>query len=136
MGSSPIRGTKFSLYCNGMANADFQALEDISAEIRNVTMKLGLRNRPSEMFDIVFRIREAISSLVDDHDKKRLYEPCENTKEIHSMGLQPLTRVENDMAELFLVVINAAKDLGVDISYAVTAKHEYNKAQLAKKAKL
>lgn len=119
-----------------MANADFQALTGISDEIRNITMKSGLRNKPSEMFDIAFRIRESIAALIDDHEKKRLYEPCENAKKIQTLGLLPLTRVEKDLADLFITVLDAAKDLGVDISYAVSAKYDYDKMILERKTKV
>ena len=101
----------------------FRALAEIADEVHEIAMKSGVKNKPITASEVASRIRKAVDKFVEDHAGKILYEHSE----INSKDLPPLTNVECHIADMLIAVLDAAKDFGVDVAYAVETKYEYNK---------
>jgi hypothetical protein len=105
-----------------MPSKSFRALSDIADDIREVAVKSGVKNKPITIAEVTCKINKAIVAFVEDYDERRLYERCS----INAADLPPLTHIERDIADMLIAVLEAAKDFGVDIAYAVETKYKYD----------
>lgn len=59
----------------------------------------------------------------------KLRQPCDKADKMESMGLKPLTCIEEEYADIVIRALDACRRLGVDIQLAVEVKHAYNKTR-------
>jgi hypothetical protein len=109
-----------------MSSKSFAALADIANDIREVVVKSGIKNKPITIAEVTCKINRALAAFVEDYDERRLYERYETNVK----NLPPLTNIERDIADMLMAVLEAAKDFGVDIAYAVETKCEYDKMKI------
>ena len=114
------------MYSFSMSHDNFRALAEIADDIHEVVIKSGVKNKPIVASEVASRIHKAVDKFVSDHAERILYDHAE----INSRNLPPLTNVEYDIADMLIIIFDAAKDFGVDIAYAVETKYEYDKQKL------
>lgn len=109
-----------------MTSQSFRALADVADEIREIVSKSNIKNKPVTISDVVSRINRAVEAFVEDHNERRLYDKCE----VSAPDLPPLTNIERNVADMFIAVLETAKDFGVDIAYAVETKCKYDELKI------
>lgn len=55
--------------------------------------------------------------------------PCDKAEKMRTMGLRPLTCLEEELADIVIRVFDSAEALGIDIEAAVRAKSAYNETR-------
>ena len=71
-------------------------------------------------------LHSEVSEAWEAYRAGKLFSPCDKAEKMQSMGLKPLTCVEEELADIVIRVFDTAEALGIDIEAAVSAKHEYN----------
>lgn len=69
------------------------------------------------------------SELWEAFRHKKLNEPCDKTKKMKAAGIETLTCLEEELADIIIRAMDVAGRLKVDIGKAVVNKHAYNKSR-------
>jgi NTP pyrophosphatase (non-canonical NTP hydrolase) len=56
----------------------------------------------------------------------KLSEPCDKADKMNELGLLELTCAEEELADIVIRAFDAAGALGLELGYAIIAKHNYN----------
>ena len=64
------------------------------------------------------------------------FEPCDKAAKMSEMGIKPLNCTEEELADIIIRALDLSARLGIDISAAVLAKHQYNISRPYKHGKL
>lgn len=70
-----------------------------------------------------------ISELHESWRNNKLHEPCDKANKMIELGIEPLTCLEEESADIIIRVLDACMKLGVDIQSAIERKHKYNKTR-------
>lgn len=70
-----------------------------------------------------------VSELWEAFRAGKLYEPCDKATKMAAAGIQPLTCVDEELADIIIRALDVAAALGRDIDMAVMSKHAYNKTR-------
>ena len=93
----------------------------------------GFYDKPETEDEYVERacnnLHDEISELHEAWRNNRLREPCDKADKMTAMGLFPLTCLEEELADIVIRALDNAKRLGVDIEYAVSRKHDFNRTR-------
>jgi len=71
-------------------------------------------------------LHDEVSELHEAWRNNELREPCDKAALMQELGIQPLTCIEEEMADIVIRVLDNARKLGVDIQSAVERKHAFN----------
>lgn len=71
-------------------------------------------------------LHDEISELHEAWRNNEIDLPCDKAEKMIMAGLQPLTCLEEEMADIIIRVLDNCKKLGVDIQRAVETKHKFN----------
>lgn len=54
------------------------------------------------------------------------FQPCDKAEKMQALGIHPLNCAEEELADEIIRALDVSAKLGIDISRAVLAKHQYN----------
>lgn len=74
-------------------------------------------------------LHDEVSELHEAWRNNRLREQCDKSSRMREIGLEPLSCLEEEYADIIIRVLDNCEKLGVDIGSAVLRKHAYNKAR-------
>lgn len=74
-------------------------------------------------------LHDEVSELHEAWRNNELRNLCDKASGMIEAGLEPLTCLEEELADIVIRVLDNAVRLGVDIESAVFRKHEYNKTR-------
>lgn len=72
-------------------------------------------------------LHDEVSELHEAWRNNRLRELCDKAEAMQALGIDPLTCLEEELADIVIRALDNAKRLGVDIFSAVSRKHAFNR---------
>jgi NTP pyrophosphatase (non-canonical NTP hydrolase) len=66
------------------------------------------------------------SELHESWRNGKLHAPCDKAEKMRAMGLEPLTQLEEETADIIIRALDFSARMGIDIGTAVRVKHEFN----------
>jgi NTP pyrophosphatase (non-canonical NTP hydrolase) len=70
-----------------------------------------------------------VSELWEAFRHESLSKPCDKAKEMEAAGVPVLTCAEEEIADIFIRLLELAHILKIDVAYAVSAKHAFNQTR-------
>lgn len=74
-------------------------------------------------------IHNEISELHEHWRNNQLFSLCDKTEKIKMLGLEPLTNLEEELADIMIRVMDTAVHLGIDIQKSIITKQIYNRSR-------
>jgi NTP pyrophosphatase (non-canonical NTP hydrolase) len=74
-------------------------------------------------------LHDEVSELHEAWRNNRLRENCDKTVDMRDSGIDSLTCLEEELADIIIRTLDDAGRLGVDIGRAVALKHAFNKTR-------
>jgi NTP pyrophosphatase (non-canonical NTP hydrolase) len=74
----------------------------------------------------LINLHSEISELWEAFREGRLHQVCDKAGKLNDLGLPVLTCAEEELADIFIRLMDTAEALGVDMPRAIAAKHVYN----------
>ena len=71
-------------------------------------------------------LHNEVSELHEAWRNNRLHAPCDKAEAMKAAGIEPLTCLEEELADIVIRALDDARRLGVDIQSAVERKHAFN----------
>jgi len=71
-------------------------------------------------------LHDEVSELHEAWRNNRLRQLCDKAEEMEDVGIEPLTCLEEELADIVIRVLDNAEKLGVNIERAVVLKHRFN----------
>lgn len=75
-------------------------------------------------------LHDEVSELHEAWRNNQLRHLCDKAVKMQEAGIEPLTCLEEELADIVIRVLDNAEKLGVDIERAVERKHRFNKTRL------
>lgn len=72
---------------------------------------------------------DEVSELHEAWRNGRLHYPCDKAQKMLKAGIIPLTCLEEELADIFIRCLDAARKLNVNIGEAVANKHAFNRTR-------
>ena len=70
-----------------------------------------------------------ISELWEAYRRDQLYKPCDKSEKMQAQGIETLTCVEEELADIIIRALDVGGALGVDIDKSIKLKHAYNQTR-------
>jgi NTP pyrophosphatase (non-canonical NTP hydrolase) len=114
----------------GIQITNASSLNEISDGVHDLARSKGWHDDKYDD-DVYFNVNannfhDEISEMHEAWRKHQLWELCDKAEKMATMGLKPLTNIEEEMADLIIRVCDCCRRLKVDIATAVTTKHQFN----------
>ena len=77
-------------------------------------------------------LHDEVSELHEAWRNNQLRAPCDKAEKMAALGIEPLTCIEEEMADILIRVLDNCRKLGVDIQFAVERKHAFNMTRPAR----
>lgn len=77
----------------------------------------------------VSNLHGEVSELWEACRKGNLHEPCDKAEEMRGFGLEPLTCLEEELADIIIRALDVAGFHGVDVGKAVAVKDAFNQTR-------
>ena len=74
-------------------------------------------------------LHDEISELHEAWRNNHLHDFCDKSEDLKQAGIEPLTCIEEELADIIIRTLDNCRKLGVDIQSAIERKHEYNKTR-------
>ena len=71
-------------------------------------------------------LHDEVSELHEAWRNNRLRDLCDKAQGMLDLGIEPLTCIEEEYADILIRVLDDCRRLGVNIQSAVERKHQYN----------
>jgi len=71
-------------------------------------------------------MHDEVSELHEAWRNGKLHEFCDKEQKMRDEGIEPLTCLEEELADIVIRALDSAAFLGVDIGSAVKRKHQFN----------
>jgi hypothetical protein len=107
-----------------------KTLEEIFEESHQNIWNKGLHSTEETENQIVEKtcnnLHDEVSELHDAWRNDKLRELCDKSDKMKELGLEPLTCLEEEVADIILRGYDTGKRLGIDVIRAIRIKHAYN----------
>ncbi|MFH1247929.1 MAG: hypothetical protein V1490_02105 [Candidatus Omnitrophota bacterium] len=105
----------------------------LADEVHKLAWEKGWHNKEEGEDAFVERacnnLHNEISELHEAWRGNKLRELCSKAEKMRSLGIEPLTCIEEEMADIVIRVLDNARKLNVDILSAIQRKHNFNKTR-------
>ena len=71
-------------------------------------------------------LHDEVSELHEAWRNNRLHDLCDKSDAMKAAGIEPLTNIEEEFADIVIRALDDCRKLGVDIQSAVERKHQFN----------
>ena len=106
------------------------SLKDLSEEVHNLAWEKGWHNKDEGEDALIERacnnLHDEVCELHEAWRNNQLHELCDKAEKMKAHGIEPLTCIEEEFADIFIRVLDNCLRLGVDIQSAVERKHAFN----------
>jgi NTP pyrophosphatase (non-canonical NTP hydrolase) len=108
-----------------------KTLNEIAEQVHSQAVAMGWHNFETEtegqfITRMVANGHAEHSELWEAYRNGTLIYPCDKAAKMRESGLEPLTNLEEELADIIIRTLDAAGRLKVDIARAVESKHRYN----------
>lgn len=105
-------------------------INEIADAVHDLAKSKGWHN-PDESEDAFVEracnnLHDEVSELHEAWRNNRLHKPCDKADKMLAAGVEPLTCIEEEFADIIIRALDNCRRLGVDIDKAIRAKHEFN----------
>lgn len=111
-----------------------QTINHISEEVHDLAWEKGWHHIEETEDAFIERtcnnIHDEISELHTAWRDNKLHALCDKADDMIIHDINPLTCLEEEMADIIIRVLDSCKKLNVDINSAIIRKHLYNKTRL------
>jgi NTP pyrophosphatase (non-canonical NTP hydrolase) len=108
-------------------------LNDIANAVHTLAWEKGWHSKDENEDTFIERacnnLHDEISELHEAWRNNQLRELCDKAGKMLELGIDPLTCMEEEFADIIIRVLDNCKKLGVDIQDAIIRKHAYNMAR-------
>lgn len=109
------------------------ALIDVQNEIHGLAVAKGWYNEPESEPQFLNRtcsnIHDEVSELHTAFREGNLWAPCDKAKKMAELGLQPLSCLEEELADIVIRAFDTAGFLKINLARAIMSKHGFNKTR-------
>ena len=71
-------------------------------------------------------LHDEVSELHEAWRNNTLRSPCDKAEKMRDASIEPLTCLEEEMADIIIRVLDNCRKLGVDIQSSIERKHQFN----------
>lgn len=108
----------------------FKPLREMATAIHELAKSKGWydekRTEKQFLTDATNNLHGEVSELWEALREGRLHNPCDKSDKMEEAGLPVLSCLEEELADVVIRALDDAQYLGVDIAFAVAAKHAFN----------
>ena len=110
-----------------------KTLKQISDAVYKLAWEKGFHkpfNRPRDEDAFIEaacnNLHDEVSELHEAWRNNHLRELCDKEDKMRALGIEPLTCLEEELADIVIRALDNSRRLGVDIQSAIERKHAYN----------
>lgn len=70
-----------------------------------------------------------VSEMWEAHRANKLNEPCDKAEKMKTLGLPPLTCIEEEVADIIIRALDLVQEYNVDVKKALAVKDAYNQTR-------
>lgn len=100
-------------------------LNELAAELHAIAASKGWHDPPPSMSDFAANIHGEVSELFEAYRADGLAWPCDKAEKMS----EPLTCLEEEVADILIRTLDMAAALGVDVDRAVRVKTAFNRGR-------
>lgn len=107
-----------------------ETINEIAQKVHDLAWLKGWHSESETRDEFVERacnnLHDEISELHEAWRNNKLDHQCDKAKKMIAAGLEPLTCLEEEMADIVIRVLDNCQKLGVNIQRAIEIKHAFN----------
>jgi len=123
--SSPTKGPPLE----GEVNQACDFLNLLAEEVYGVAKRSGFHDKPVDLAVMLQNLAGEQAELWESFRKQTLNDLCDKADKMKEAGLEPLTSIEEEMADIVIRALDTAVEHRVDIGRAVRLKNAFNKTR-------
>lgn len=104
----------------------FPSLNEIADTVYQTAKDLGFHEEPIPVSISVANLHSEVSELWESYRNNTLNASCDKSVKMKSLGLPPLTCLEEELADIIIRALDTAREHGIDIATAVSVKDLFN----------
>jgi NTP pyrophosphatase (non-canonical NTP hydrolase) len=104
-------------------------LNILADEVYGVAKKSGFHDKPVDLAVMLQNLAGEQAELWESYRKQTLNDLCDKADKMQEAGLEPLTSIEEEMADIVIRALDTAVEHRVDIGRAVRLKNAFNKTR-------
>jgi len=105
-------------------------INEIAEKVHVLAREKGWYDKEEDENQYIERIcnnlHDEISELHESWRSCNLHLPCDKSADMITAGIEPITCLEEELADIIIRVLDSAQYFGIDIQKVILAKHEYN----------
>lgn len=107
----------------------FDALNVLADHVWTTAKDLGFHDEPVPMSVSAANLHSEVSELWESFRNGTLNLHCDKSEKMKATGLEPLTCMEEELADIIIRALDTARENGVDVARAVRVKDAYNRTR-------
>lgn len=107
----------------------FAALNELADHVYETARSKGFHDEPVPMAVSTANLHSEVSELWESFRNGTLNQFCDKSEKMKAIGLEPLTCMEEEIADVIIRALDTAKENGIDAAKAVRMKDAYNKSR-------
>jgi len=101
-------------------------LNAVGEGLFNQAKECGFHSGEPNLANHLMNLNSEISELWEAYRANKLNEPCDKALKMCGWGIEPLTCMEEEMADIIIRALDTAHAFGIDIDKAVRNKAKFN----------
>ncbi len=111
-------------------------LNELADHVWEVARNHGFHDDPVPMATALANIHGEVSECWEAYRRDQINTLCDKAHKMKELGLDPLTCIEEELADILIRVLDTAKEYKVNIGRAVVMKDAYNQSREYKHSKI
>jgi len=107
----------------------FASLNELADHVYETARSKGFHDEPVPMAVSTANLHSEVSELWESHRNGTLNHFCDKSEKMKELGLEPLTCMEEEVADIVIRALDTARENGMDVGRAVRIKDAYNKSR-------
>lgn len=104
----------------------FAALNELADHVYETAKSKGFHDDPVPLSVSTANLHSEVSEMWEAFRNNSLHSFCDKSEKMKALGLNPLTNLEEELADIVIRALDTARENGVDIGNAVRVKDAYN----------
>ena len=114
----------------------FNSLNELADHVYETARSKGFHDEPVPMAVSTANLHSEVSELWESYRNGTLNRFCDKSEKMKELGLEPLTCMEEEVADIIIRALDTARENGMDAGKAVRIKDAYNKSRAHKNGKI
>lgn len=107
----------------------FAALNELADHVYDTARSKGFHDDPVPLSISTANLHSEVSEMWEAFRNNSLHSFCDKSEKMKAIGLNPLTNLEEELADIVIRALDTARENGIDIGNAVRVKDLYNKSR-------